>query len=131
VLHVHSPATVPAFADHDPHAARAWEREFLSRYVATPHDRVTLVRRLGVPADDVVAVAGEVAADLIVLAWSQELSPGRARVVSETLADSSIPVLLLPVRLSHRRSARSRYDSVDRRTRIQRPTPMAGPAPKD
>ena len=98
VLHVYSPATVPAFSDHDPHATRAWEQEFLSRYISTPHDRVTLVRRLGVAADDVVAVALETDADLIVLAWSRDLSPGRARVVSETLAHSDIPVLLLPIR---------------------------------
>jgi hypothetical protein len=36
VLHVHSPATVPAFSDHEPHATRAWEQEFLTRYIATP-----------------------------------------------------------------------------------------------
>jgi nucleotide-binding universal stress UspA family protein len=97
VLHVHSPATVPAFSDHDPHATRAWEQEFLSRYVSTPHDHVSLLRQLGVAADDVVAVAHETAADLVVLAWNQNLSPGRARVVSETLAHSDIPVVLLPV----------------------------------
>jgi nucleotide-binding universal stress UspA family protein len=60
-------------------------------------EAVTLLRRLGVPADDVVAVARETHADLIVLAWSQDLAPGRARVVSETLAHSDVPVLLLPV----------------------------------
>lgn len=98
VLHVHSPATVPAFSDHEPHATLAWEREFLTRHVSTPHDRITLLRRLGVPADDVVAVAGESGPDLIVLAWSQDLAQGHARVVSETLAHSNIPVLLLPVR---------------------------------
>jgi nucleotide-binding universal stress UspA family protein len=97
VLHVHSPATVPAFSDHEPHATLAWEREFLTRHVSTPHDRITLLRRLGVPADDVVAVARETGPDLIVLAWSQDLAPGHARVVSETLAHSNVPVLLLPV----------------------------------
>ena len=56
-----------------------------------------LLRRLGVPADDVVAVADETGSNLIVLAWSQDLAPGRARVVSETLAHTDIPVLLLPV----------------------------------
>jgi nucleotide-binding universal stress UspA family protein len=96
VLHVHSPETVPAFSDHEPHATRAWEHEFLTRHVTRPHDRVSLLRRLGVPADDVVAVAHETSADLIVLAWSQELGEGRARVVSETLARSSVPVLLIP-----------------------------------
>jgi nucleotide-binding universal stress UspA family protein len=97
VLHVYSPATVPAFADHAPHANLAWEREFLSRYISTPHDRITLVRRLGVPADDIVAVARETSPDLIVLAWAQDLAPGHARVVSETLAHTDVPVLLLPV----------------------------------
>jgi nucleotide-binding universal stress UspA family protein len=108
VLHVHSPATVPAFSDHEPHATRAWDQEFLTRHVATPHEHVRLLRRVGVPADDIVAVARETTADLIVLAWSQNLGPGRARVVSETLAQTTIPVLLLPVLLSHRRSKRSR-----------------------
>ncbi len=106
MLHVHSSATVPAFSDHDPYATLAWEREFLSRYV--PRDRVTLLRRLGVPADDVVAVARETGPDLIVLAWSQDLTPGRARVVSETLAHTDIPVLLLPVRDD---GARGRHES--------------------
>jgi nucleotide-binding universal stress UspA family protein len=98
VLHVHSPATVPAFADHAPHATLAWEREFLSRYVSAPNDRVTLVRRVGLPAADVITVARETNANLIVLAWRQDLVPGRAGVVSETLSRSHIPVLLLPVR---------------------------------
>jgi nucleotide-binding universal stress UspA family protein len=97
VLHVHSPATVPAFSNHEPHATLAWEREFLSRHISAPHGRITLLRRLGVPADDVVAVARETGPDLIVLAWSQDLTPGRARVVSETLAHTDTPVLLLPV----------------------------------
>jgi nucleotide-binding universal stress UspA family protein len=96
VLHIHSPATVPAFSNHEPHGTHAWEQEFLARYIATPHERIKLVRRLGVPADDVVAVAHETAAELLVLAWSQNLSPGRARVVSETLAHSHVPVLLIP-----------------------------------
>jgi nucleotide-binding universal stress UspA family protein len=96
VLHVHSPETVPAFSDHEPHATRAWEDEFLNRHLTGPHDRVSLLRRLGVPADDVVAVAHEASADLIVLAWSQEFGEGRARVVSETLAHSSVPVMLIP-----------------------------------
>ena len=96
VLHVHSPATVPAFSDHEPHGTLAWDEEFLSRYIATPHERVTLLRRLGIPADDIVAVARETDADLIMLAWSQKLSVGRARVVSQTLGHSDVPVLLIP-----------------------------------
>jgi nucleotide-binding universal stress UspA family protein len=98
VLHVYSPATVPAFADHAPYAARAWDEEFLSRYVPGPRDHITFQRRLGVPADDIAAVAREAGADLIALGWSQNLTSGHARVVSETLAHSTIPVLLSPAR---------------------------------
>jgi nucleotide-binding universal stress UspA family protein len=97
VLHVYSPATVPKFSDHLPHATHAREREFLLSNISTPHDRVKLLHRLGVPADDVVAAARETDADLIALAWRQTLKGGSARVVSETLAHSDIPVLLLPV----------------------------------
>ena len=53
--------------------------------------------RPGVPADDIVAVARETGADLTVLAWSQSLASGHARVVSETLMHSAIPVLLIPI----------------------------------
>jgi len=95
-LHIHSPATVPAFSDHEPHGTLAWEDEFLTRYVAIPHEGVKLLRRLGVPSDDVVAVAHDTSAELIVLAWSQRLSAGRARVVSETLGRTEVPVLLIP-----------------------------------
>jgi nucleotide-binding universal stress UspA family protein len=96
-LHVHTPATVPAFSDQTHHETRAWEREFISRFAHTARDAATLIRRLGSAADDVVTVAHETEADLIALAWSQDLSPGHARVVRHTLARSAIPVLLVPV----------------------------------
>jgi nucleotide-binding universal stress UspA family protein len=96
VLHVHSETTVPAFSDHAPYASVAWEQEFVARYLSAPREHITFLRRLGTPADDVVAVARETSPDLIILTWSQHLGRGRARVVSQTLAHSDIPVLLLP-----------------------------------
>ena len=107
VLHLHSPATVPAFSNHEPHATQAWDQEFLARHLAAPHENVKLLRHLGAPAEDVAAIAHETTADLLVLAWSQDLAQGRGQVVSETLARSSIPVLLLPVLDRHRPSKRS------------------------
>jgi nucleotide-binding universal stress UspA family protein len=94
-LHVHSPATVPVFADHEPHATEAWNQEFLRRHIAAPHENVRLLRHLGVPAADIVTAAKETRADLVILAWSQDLGEGHAQVVSETLAHSLVPVLLL------------------------------------
>jgi len=96
ILHVHSPDSVPAFSDHAHHATRAWEEEFISRFVPPTRDRVGLVRRVGDPADDVASVAHDIDADLIALGWSQNLAPGRAQVVRETLAHSNVPVLLVP-----------------------------------
>jgi nucleotide-binding universal stress UspA family protein len=96
VLHLHSPATVPAFSDHEPHGTRAWDQEFLARHLAFAPDRVTVLRHVGTPADDVPAAAERTGAELIVLVWSQSLAKGRARVVTRTLASTSIPVLLLP-----------------------------------
>lgn len=108
VLHVHSPATVPKFSDHEPHGTQAWDREFLARNVAVPRQDVKLIRHLGVPADDVVAVAEETAADLIVLTWSQKLAKGRARIVCETIAHTNLPILLLPIVVNRRGTKRPR-----------------------
>jgi nucleotide-binding universal stress UspA family protein len=96
-LHVHTPATVPAFSDQSHHEIRAWEREFVSRFARPAHAEARLIRRLGSAADDVVTVAHDTGADLIALAWSQNLDPGRANVVRTTLARSAVPVLLVPV----------------------------------
>ena len=102
VLHLHSPATVPAFSDHEPHGTRAWDQEFLARHLPFKPDRVTVLRRVGTPADDVPALAERTGAELIVLVWSQRLAKGRARVVTRTLASTRIPVLLLPTEPSIR-----------------------------
>lgn len=96
VLHVHAPDEVPPFQDQPHHAIPAWEREFAARFVSIPHAHVEIIQRVGSAADRVVAAAGDTEADLIALGWSQDLSPGRAEVVRETLAHSAIPVLLVP-----------------------------------
>jgi hypothetical protein len=86
---------VSPFSGHEPHATRTKDEEFLARYAYAQCERVRLLRRLGVPPEDIVTTARDASIDLIVLAWNQNLGPGR--VVSETLAHSSIAVLLLPV----------------------------------
>ncbi|MDQ2897686.1 MAG: hypothetical protein M3Y09_18950, partial [Actinomycetota bacterium] len=73
----------------------AWNSEFIARFV-TPESHVKVISHVGEPTDHIVAVGVNVQADLIALAWNQNLAPGRATVVRETLAQSPIPVLLLP-----------------------------------
>lgn len=94
-LHVHRPEAVPPFQDQPHHEHHAWTREFSTRFVAPPRRHITVVQRVGAAADHLVPVARDTHADLIALGWSQDLSPGRAHVVREALANSSIPVLLV------------------------------------
>ena len=97
VLHVHDESTLPPFDDHAEHETRSWASEFLRRHCPGPPEELRLELRVGMPHDHIVRVAREADVDLIALGWAQDLSPGRAAVVRETLAKSSVPVLLVPV----------------------------------
>ncbi len=94
-LHVFVPDEVPRFWDQAAHEHESWALEFAARWCALPRVEVRL--RAGAPPDTVVEVAAEEEVDLIALAWSQDLSPGRAEVVREVLAHATVPVLLVPV----------------------------------
>jgi len=96
VLHVHAPEAIPPFQDQPHHELPAWEREFAARFVTVPRARVQMIQRIGTAADRIVAAARDVDADLILLGWNQRLTPGRAQVVREALAQSTTPVLLVP-----------------------------------
>ena len=95
VLHVFDAETVPKFWDQHAHAGQAWEQEFLARYCALPGARLEL--RSGAAAEHVVKVAGAEQADMIALAWSQRLEPGRAAAVRRTILDGEVPVMLVPM----------------------------------
>jgi nucleotide-binding universal stress UspA family protein len=97
VLHVHEEETLPAFTDQPQHEQRAWSAEFLRRYCPWGIGRVGFEVRVG-RAEEVVPVVAEAAhADVIALAWAQELAEGRAPVVRSALARGRVPVMLVPV----------------------------------
>jgi len=95
VLHVFDAQTVPRFWDQHAHAGQAWEQEFLARYCALPGARLEL--RSGAAAEHVAKVAGAEQADMIALAWSQRLEPGRAAAVRRTVLEAEVPVMLTPM----------------------------------
>jgi Universal stress protein family len=95
VLHVFDAETAPKFWNQHAHAGQAWEQEFLARYCALPQARLEL--RSGAAAEHVVKVAGAEQADVIALAWSQRLEPGRAAAVRRTILDAEVPVMLVPM----------------------------------
>ena len=98
ILHVLEEHALPAFSDQPQHEWEAFGREFLTRYCRWPLERVRLETRVGRPDQLILPVAQEMDCDLIVLAWAQELAPGRANIVRETLRGGRIPIMLVPVK---------------------------------
>jgi nucleotide-binding universal stress UspA family protein len=94
VVHVSDEASIPRFSDQLQHETEAFASEFVSRHC--PEGEVRLDLRVGVPGERVVAVCDEEHSDLVALAWSRNLAPGRARVVRHVLEHSRVPVLLVP-----------------------------------
>jgi nucleotide-binding universal stress UspA family protein len=97
ILHVLEEDELPAFSDQPQHEWEVLSREFLARYSPWPFEHVRLETRVGPPEQQILPVAQEMECDLIVLAWAQELAPGRASIVRETLRHGKIPVLLVPM----------------------------------
>jgi nucleotide-binding universal stress UspA family protein len=96
ILHVFEEHAVPAFSDQPQHEWEAFDREFLARYSPWPIEHVRFETRVGSPHQHILPVARETDCDLIVLAWAQELAPGRASIVREVL-QGRIPVMLVPL----------------------------------
>ena len=95
VLHVFDAETVPKFWDQPAHAGHTWAQEFLARYCAQPGARMEL--RTGAAAEHVLKVARAEKADMITLAWSQRLDPGRAPIVRRAIVEAAVPVMLVPI----------------------------------
>lgn len=94
VLHVFTEDTLPTMLDRPARDLDLWSEEFLTRHCPSAA-RIEL--RSGAVATTVAELSGEQGADLVVLSWSRDTSPGRAAVVQGVLGASSVAVLLLPV----------------------------------
>lgn len=95
VVHVLVRDTVPPHLDQPQHGYA----ELASRLLATATDRPTGTFRLahGEVAQQILDSARDERADLVVVAWSRDLSPGRAKVFRALVATSPIPLLCVPV----------------------------------
>ncbi|HVA74803.1 MAG TPA: universal stress protein [Acidimicrobiales bacterium] len=94
VLHVFTDTTLPRMLDRPHRDLDLLGAEFLASQ-CPPATRIEL--RTGPVAARVAEVSDQHSVDLVVLSWSQQVSPGRAQVVQEVLGASLLPVLLLPV----------------------------------
>jgi nucleotide-binding universal stress UspA family protein len=94
VVHVDDERTIPAFSDQVQHEAEAYAGAFLSRYVrSAPAARLEL--RVGSPAEEIMAVARTVGAELIALGWPRALARERGAVARQVVERSEVPVLLV------------------------------------
>lgn len=100
ILHVLEVQSVPAVCDQPQHEWEVFECEFLTRYSPWPIEHVRLETRVGRPDRLILQVARETDCNLIALAWAQDLGPGRARIVRETLLYGNLPVLLMPMKVA-------------------------------
>jgi len=96
VAHVHQTTALPAFSDHLAHEVRAWSEEFIARNCPAAPDAI-LELRVGEPHEHVLDIARSSGCDLVALGWKQDLARGHAAVVRRMLAESPVPVLLVPV----------------------------------
>lgn len=95
-VHVFDPKTMLRFMDNAVHGVSAWAAEFLTRHLDGWCDQMEL--RRGQVGAEIVDCSCSQEADLIVMGWSQNVSPGHAMTIKNVLAHASIPVLLMPVR---------------------------------
>lgn len=94
VVHVDDELSIPSFSDQAAHETDAYAAEFLARYVhGAPKAR--LEPRVGIPADEIVAVSDSISADLLALGWPQSADPHRGMIAKEVLDRSHVPVLLV------------------------------------
>ncbi len=104
VAHVYEERSLPAFSDHLPHEVRAWREEFIARHCPTVED-ASLELRVGEPREHLLDILRVSRCKLVALGWSQNLTGGHAAVVRQMLAESPVPVLLMP---ASRKTARPR-----------------------
>jgi len=94
VVHVDDEITIPSFSDEVQYEMEDYAEEFLARNLpGSPGARFE--PRVGIPADEILAAAESLGAQLIVIGRPQTDAPGRGWVAREILARSPIPVLLV------------------------------------
>lgn len=89
----------PWYLDAPHHEWPAWSDEFLRRFgpgERAAGERVEFHVAPGEPAEEILGFAKERGADLIAIAWRQNLGQGRAEVVKRLLAKSECPLMFVP-----------------------------------
>ena len=107
VMHVYTDQTVPRFISSSDDIETLAD-EFLIQHLPEFGDDCEL--RIGQPDEEILdrASAGDI--DGVILAWRQDLSPGRANVIHRLLQEVRVPLLMVP--MASRRSDDPSVDDV-------------------
>jgi nucleotide-binding universal stress UspA family protein len=96
VVHVDDENSLPGFCDQIQHETEAFAHEFRARYLAgAPAARLEL--RIGTPADEILATADGLAADLLVMGWPHSEDQARGGVARDVLSRGRIRMVLVAV----------------------------------
>lgn len=104
-LHVYSSETVPRFLGSI-HDLETLADEFVVQHLPGICDDCEL--RIGAPEREIIDRASAHDIDGVIVAWRQDLSPGRGEVIRRLLAEAGVPVLIVPVDGSRPPSGRHR-----------------------
>ena len=104
--------TVPMYMDQPQHEWPVWTEEFVDRVRSLAHLPEGFEPRFflgqGEPGAEIVRLAEEQGADMIVLAWHESLEPERAATIKAVIRDAPCPVLILPFTRTRRLRALER-----------------------
>jgi hypothetical protein len=110
LLHVFDRTTTPPFWDQPQHESRSWAQEFRLRWEGdSGGDSGAGVRySSGEAAKEILGALDAEDGDLLMVAWARDVSGDRAAVVKALLAESRVPIVLVP------RAGASRPRTLDR-----------------
>ena len=94
LVHVFDEETVPHYFDQYHHAHEVWRKEFLTRHSAGSRNRLSL--RSGLAPATILDSALVESSELLIMSCSGNMAPERNRTVREVLAQTTVPVLLVP-----------------------------------
>lgn len=104
--------TVPMYMDQPQHEWPVWTEEFVDRVRSLAHLPEGFEPRFflgqGEPGAEIVRLAEQQGADMIVLAWHESLEPERAATIKAVIRDAPCPVLILPFSRTRRLRALER-----------------------
>ncbi|HEX5534680.1 MAG TPA: universal stress protein [Actinomycetales bacterium] len=98
LCHVFDRTTTPSFWDQPQHESRSWAEEFRTRWEGdSGGDSGAGVRcSSGEAADEILSAVDAEDGDLLMVAWARDVSGDRAAVVKALLAESRVPIVLVP-----------------------------------